>query len=269
MLNFENPEGLIDFLKNNEEGKNIFQRILDNEYVKSSEIAGLVKNRDEIKDEKSRIKEKYLELEKKYNEIKEKTEEIDFEEYNRLKELEKSGLENSENSVEITNLQLKLNNKEKIFTKEKEKLEKELKQKDIFLNELENSLNNTLIENELNANLSRIGVDDQHKPLLFDAFKHKSFVEKSELNGRAVYISEGEGSSSIKDFFDAWVVGESAKLYIKAPVVTGGGSGGNAHFQGMDIKQLEQKITELAQKGYTEKAIRLQHQVTQLKQTGV
>jgi hypothetical protein len=241
-FSFNTPEEMIEFLKNSDEGKKVFDSATEG-FIKPDQIQGLVKNRDDALKEKKDLKTKYDENVKKLEEFEEKFNKIEADYDIKLREeLEKKANAQSENAdnsdtiKQLNDFKALHSSKEKQWDREKNKLLSSIEEKEKNLEGLISKYNNTLITNSLNANFDEIGVAEEHRRLLKDAYRSRATIEVDEEGERSVMIIAEEGRLPIQEYFTSWAESKEAKYYIKAPINNGGGTtGGTGAYRGRDL----------------------------------
>jgi len=277
VLQFENLEQVKDFLTNDESGQKLFLDLVSVKYIEKSHINGLTVNRDKILEEKKTLQEKYKEqvskneaLEAEKKEVEKKLDTVDEAEYNRLVAAEKAWLENhkgkSDGSAELDALQAKINNNETIYRKKTENFEKVIAEKDVSINTLTNTIDDYTITQSITTQMDQAMIDEEARPMVFDAFRGRASIEVDELGEKHVVMKDRQSVKlPIADFFTAWTNDDANKRFIKAPDHSGGGSGTNNNaFGGVSIDELQNQINEAQKENDTVKAILLKKQKHEL-----
>lgn len=177
------------------------------------ETQGLVRNKEALLGEVKELKKKMKNFEG-----------IDVEEYQQMKEeLERLQTENeqSQNGQSKSNTKDELKAMEERLTK---KYGEQMNRKDEELSNLRSRYYSTLIGQELRSAIEKVSVADEHRGLIFNAFRNSARVE--DIDGQpTVQLTTQEGLKlTPTEFFKDWAASEEGKRYIKAP----GNSGGDA-----------------------------------------
>lgn len=185
------------------------------------ETQGLVRTKDtlrsQVKDLEKRIKnydgldpEKYAEMQ---------------EELEQLRDATRKQNDNGEGGNKTGDQELKA--MEERLTK---KYTEQLSRKDEDLRATKSELHSMLINIKMREAIEKVGVADEHRGLVFEAFRNRAAVDEIDGN-RVVQIPTGDGLKLPPDeFFKDWASTDEGKRYIKARVNSGGdargGSGG-------------------------------------------
>lgn len=106
------------------------------------------------------------------------------------------------------------------------KFSDQLSKKDEELGSVRKRLHTTLIGQELRSALEQVGVAEEHRDLIFNAFRNRAKAEEIE-GDVVVQLETPEGLAlSPSEYFKDWSASDQGKRYIKAPVNSGGSATG-------------------------------------------
>lgn len=113
-------------------------------------------------------------------------------------------------------------------------------------------LHQTMIGTELRAALDQVGVADEHRDLIYNAYRGRAKAEESDGMVAVVIESDDGLALAPTEFFRSWAATDQGKRYIKAPSNSGGSATGGRVTRPDGPKEI--KRSDFERRSHTERA---------------